>query len=83
MGRGRLIVQRPGYAMEFLLLVNTFGMVLVLFATAGAMLGWAIVRLVRALRSDPEPPEQGKYGAPHAANQWDPNHPLFGKRAGQ
>ena len=65
------------------MLVNVFGMVLVLFAAAGAILGWAIVRLVRALRSDPEPPEQRKYRAPRAANQWGPNHPLHGKRAGQ
>jgi hypothetical protein len=69
--------------MEFLMWVNTFGMMLVLFATAGTVLGWAIVRLMRALRSPPAPPEERKYRAPRAANQWDPNHPLYGKRAGQ
>lgn len=69
--------------MEFLLLLNTFGMMLVFFGTAGAVLGWAAVRLLRSLRGEPEPPEERKYRAPRAASQWDPNHPLFGKRAGQ
>ena len=69
--------------MEFLLLFNTFGMVTVLFAAAGAVIGWGLVRLVRALRGSPTPPEERKHRAPRAADQWDPNHPLFGKRAGQ
>ena len=70
--------------MEFLMFLETFAMVLALFASAVSVMVWALRRfmdLARASFGNTENPK--RRAAPRGVDQWNPNHPLFSKRAGQ
>jgi len=70
--------------MELLLLVESFAMVVVLLASAVAAVVWAFRELVRSVtaRNSGANQSAARRGS-RRVDQWDPNHPLFSKRAGQ
>jgi len=70
---------------EFLLLlVEVFGWALVLLVGAIGVLVWALIQIARSLaRSFDNTQKSDHHRAFRPVNQWDPNHPLFSKRAGQ
>jgi hypothetical protein len=69
--------------MELLLLAQAFGWMVALLASATAVIVWASIRIARSLKRFLGDAEKSKRRPPRPASQWDPNHPLFSKRAGQ
>jgi hypothetical protein len=64
-----------------LLLLNSFAMVAVLFASTIGIV-WMLWRFVGMVASSAELAEKLRHRT-RRVDQWNPDHPLFSKRAGQ
>lgn len=66
------------------MLVEAFASVLVLLASVTSVIVWVSIHIARwASRTFSSKEKSDRRRVPRPANQWDPNHPLFSKRAGQ
>ena len=65
----------------FLLLASCI-MVAVLFASAAGVIVWMLRRFAGAAAESSELAEKPRR-QPHPVDQWNPDHPLFSRRAGQ
>lgn len=58
-------------------------MLLTLFASVIGVIAWALREVVRVMMTPPETDILRRHRVAPPVDQWDPNHPLFLKRAGQ
>ena len=67
--------------MEFLFFVETLAMLLTLFASVIGIIAWALRELVKFVIEPSDTGTSRRRPVARPVDQWDPNHPLFSKRA--